>query len=63
MALIANNVGAALFWVAGLAVPEHQYGPVLATGYALVLVAWIPFLARLWQALVSSARVVEPAVR
>lgn len=55
LALIAVNVGAGLFWVAGLAVPDHLYGPVLGTGYALVAFAWIPFLGRTWRTLVKTS--------
>lgn len=60
-ALAAVNVGCALFWVAGLAVPNELYGPVLAAGYALVIVGWVPFLGRIFRTLAGAPAGDAPA--
>lgn len=50
------NLGPVLFWVASLALPRDLFAPVMATGYVLILLAWIPFLARIWRVLAKSSR-------
>jgi len=56
LALALMNSGPAMFWVAGFVMPEHLYSATLAVGYSLIVLAWIPFLARVWRSLTTSAR-------